>query len=101
MTSDPFLNSMDPGMGSHWYPNPMEAVIDSGGRILVPKQLRDALGLTPGSTVDISAYGPGLQIVPGGRSARLVRNKDGRLVANADTVVTDEMMFALIDSGRR
>lgn len=88
-------------MGSYWYPNPMEAVIDSGGRILVPKQLRDALGLTPGSTVDISAYGPGLQIVPGGRSARLVRSKDGRLVANADTVVTDEMMFAFIDSGRR
>lgn len=79
----------------------MKAVIDSGGRILVPKQLREALGLTPGSTVDISAYGTGLQIVPGGRSARLVRNKDGRLVANADTVVTDEMMFALIDSGRR
>ncbi|PRC59378.1 AbrB family transcriptional regulator, partial [Mycobacterium sp. ITM-2017-0098] len=31
----------------------MEAVIDSGGRIVLPKQLRDALGLVPGSTVDI------------------------------------------------
>ncbi|WP_205124383.1 AbrB/MazE/SpoVT family DNA-binding domain-containing protein [Tsukamurella asaccharolytica] len=28
---------------------PMEATVDSAGRILVPKQLRDALGITPGS----------------------------------------------------
>lgn len=79
----------------------MEAVIDSGGRVVLPKQLRDALGLTPGSTVDISAYGAGLQIVPGGRTARLERDADGRLIAKADTVVTDETMFGLIDAGRR
>lgn len=79
----------------------MEAVIDSWGRVVLPKQLRDALGLTPGSTVDISAYGAALQIVPAGRTARLERDEDGRLVATADTVVTDEMLFALIDAGRR
>lgn len=79
----------------------MEAIIDSGGRVVLPKQLRDALGLTPGSTVDISPYGSGLQIVPGGRTARLERDADGRLVAAADTKVTDEMLFGLIDSGRR
>ncbi|KMO67373.1 AbrB family looped-hinge helix DNA binding protein [Mycobacterium sp. BK558] len=79
----------------------MEAVIDSGGRIVLPKQLRDALGLTPGSKVDVSAYGGGLQITPGGRTARIERDANGRLVARADTEVSDEMMFALIDSGRR
>lgn len=79
----------------------MEAVIDSGGRIVLPKQLRDALGLVPGAKVDISAYGGGLQITPGGRTARIERDANGRLVAHADTEVTDEMMFALIDSGRR
>lgn len=79
----------------------MEAVIDSAGRVVLPKQLRDALGLAPGAKVDISAYGGGLHIVPGGRTAGLERDADGRLVARADTVVTDEMMFALIDSGRR
>jgi AbrB family looped-hinge helix DNA binding protein len=79
----------------------MEAVIDSGGRIVLPKQLRDALGLSPGATVDISAYGGGLQITPGGRTARVERDANGRLVARADTEVTDDMMFALIDSGRR
>lgn len=79
----------------------MEAVIDSGGRIVLPKQLRDALGLIPGSRVDVSAYGGGLQITPGGRTARVERDANGRLVARADTEVSDEMMFALIDSGRR
>lgn len=79
----------------------MEAVIDSGGRVVLPKQLRDALGLAPGATVDISAYGDGLRIVPGGRTARVARDADGRLVAQADTEITDEAMFALIDAARR
>ena len=79
----------------------MEATIDSAGRILLPKSLRDALGLAPGSKVDISAYGAGLQVIPGGRTARIVRGPDGRLVAVSETVVTDDDMFALIDSARR
>jgi len=33
--------------------------------------------------------------------ARLERDADGRLVARADTGVTDETMFALIDAARR
>jgi AbrB family looped-hinge helix DNA binding protein len=88
-------------MGFRWYAKPMEAVIDSGGRVVLPKQLRDALGLAPGSKVDISAYGDGLRIVPGGRTARVERDANGRLVARATTTVTDETMFALIDSMRR
>jgi len=79
----------------------MEAVIDSAGRIVLPKQLRDALALAPGTKVDISVYSGGLHVFPGESAARLERDEDGRLVARADTVVTDEMMFALIDSGRR
>lgn len=71
------------------------------GRVVVPKPLRDALGLIPGTVVDISRYGSGVQITPGGRTARLERDAAGRLVARSDTVVTDEMMFALIDAGRR
>lgn len=80
---------------------PMKAVIDSVGRIVVPKSLRDALGLTPGTVVDISQYGTGIQITPGGRTARLERDATGRLVAQSETTVTDETMFALIDAGRR
>ena len=78
----------------------MEASVDAVGRIVVPKPLRDALGLTPGTVVDISLYGAGLAVIPGGRTARLVE-EDGVLVADSDTVVTDEEVFRLIDAGRR
>jgi AbrB family looped-hinge helix DNA binding protein len=79
----------------------MEAVIDSMGRIVVPKPWRVALGLVPGSKVDISPYGAGLQVIPGGRTARLVQDEDGDWVARSQTVVTDETLYALIDAGRK
>jgi len=78
----------------------MKSSVDSAGRIVVPKPLRDALGLTAGSTIDISRYGAGLQLLPTGRTARLV-DESGVLVAAADRVIDDEEVFALIDTGRR
>jgi AbrB family looped-hinge helix DNA binding protein len=74
--------------------------MDSGGRVLVPKPLRDALGLQPGTTVDISRYGAGLQLIPAGRAARIVE-EDGVPVATGDTRIGDDDVFALIDAGRR
>lgn len=78
----------------------MEAVVDSVGRLVVPKAIRDALGLITGSKVDISLYGSGLHVIPIGRTARLVE-EDGRLVAESDTVVTDEDVFGLLESIRK
>lgn len=66
----------------------MEAKIDAVGRILVPKRLRDELGLAPGSTVDISRCGAGLQLLPAVRTARL-RDESGVLVATGDTAIDD------------
>ena len=78
----------------------MKVTLDSVGRIVLPKALRDALGLAPGSTVDISRYGSGLQLVPAGRTARLTR-ESGVLVATGETTIDDDDVFALIDAGRR
>ncbi len=78
----------------------METTIDAVGRIVVPKPLRDALGLTPGATVDISRYGAGLQLTPAGRTARLVE-ESGALVATGDTAIDDDVVFGLIDADRR
>ena len=79
----------------------MKATIDSGERILLPKSLRGAMSLTPGSKVDIQRYGAGLQITLAGSTACLARSDSGRLEAHSNTVVTDEMMFSLMGSGCR
>jgi AbrB family looped-hinge helix DNA binding protein len=78
----------------------VETSIDSVGRIVVPKPLRDALGLTPGSVVDISRYGAGLALLPAGRTAMLVE-EGGVLVATGETTIDDAAVFGLIDSARR
>jgi len=78
----------------------METTIDAAGRIVVPKLLRDALGLTAGASVDISRYGAGLSLVPVGRTARLVE-EHGALVATSETRFTDADVFALTDAVRR
>jgi AbrB family looped-hinge helix DNA binding protein len=89
-----------PVTGFRWYRFPMEAVIDQAGRVVLPKPIRDALGLLPGTKVDITPYGAGAQLLPAGRTARLVE-EDGVLVADAETAVDDDMVFALIDAGRK
>ncbi len=79
---------------------PMEVTIDQVGRIVVPKPLRDQLGLAPGSTVDVSLYGDGLHVAPGGRTATLER-RGGKLIAVAQTPISDDDVLGLIDSVRR
>jgi AbrB family looped-hinge helix DNA binding protein len=78
----------------------MKSTVDSVGRVVLPKALRDALGIEPGSTVDISRYGTGLQVVPSGRTAKLIL-ENGVMVASGGTVIDDETVFGLIDAGRR
>lgn len=78
----------------------METTIDGAGRLVVPKSLRDLLGLEPGARVDISQYGIGLQLIPMSRTARL-EQRDGATVAVSDTPITDKDVFGLIDAGRR
>lgn len=78
----------------------MDAVIDSAGRVVIPKVLRDALGLAPGTRVDISRHGAGVQVTPTERTATLQRGPHERLVATGTTPIDDDVMFAAIDAGR-
>jgi AbrB family looped-hinge helix DNA binding protein len=53
--------------------------IDSAGRVVIPKALRERLQLVPGSEIEISAHKGGLRIERVEREGRLLR-VDGRLV---------------------
>jgi bifunctional DNA-binding transcriptional regulator/antitoxin component of YhaV-PrlF toxin-antitoxin module len=68
---------------------------------MLPKAYRLRLGLEPGTKLDITPYGAGLALVPQTRSARIVRDQRGHLVAGSDTVLSDEELYAAIDAGRK
>jgi len=82
----------------------MRATIDQAGRLVIPKALRDALGLVPGE-VEVSADGAGLHIEP--LADDLLDDEDGLLVIPAGDVsvsavsVSDELVRALRDADQR
>ena len=65
----------------------MTTAIDSAGRIIVPKPLRDALGFAPGQTLDITAADGRLVIVIAPTPMRLKKRGKG-VVAVPDVAVT-------------
>jgi AbrB family looped-hinge helix DNA binding protein len=71
----------------------MKTTIDKAGRVVVPKVLRDEVGLTAGE-VDIVVDGAGLRIEVQPR-ARLVEEDGVLIVAGAGENLTDEMLDRL------
>ncbi len=77
----------------------MRATIDKAGRLVIPKSLRDSLGLQPGE-VDVRADGAGLRVEP--VSGETLDERDGRLVIPASGLaLDDDAVRALRDAGRR
>ena len=81
----------------------MSFSIDQGGRLVIPKAIRDRLGLKPGSQVDIVLRGGEISIVPVVPTQRLVRH--GRsLYAESSSVVPKldvAMVREVLESTRR
>lgn len=78
--------------------------IDKAGRIVVPKKLRDALHLVPGTRLSIERSGDRLTLMPGSIAARLVIEDGVPLIFPADSshapTLTSEMVTDLIEQGR-
>jgi AbrB family looped-hinge helix DNA binding protein len=61
--------------------NGMRTTIDSAGRIVVPKELRNALNLLGGDEVEIVLDGERLTLTPAARKVKLRRGPHGILSA--------------------
>ena len=77
----------------------MRATIDHAGRLVIPKQLRDHVGIRPG-TVEVTAEGSGLRIELPAEEALVERH--GRLViGGGGSPIDDETVRSLRDAGQR
>ena len=79
--------------------------IDKAGRLVVPKNLRDALHLTPGTRLKVERCGDNLILTPSSDRAQLVIENGAPLIFPADRsnapVLTNEMVTDLIAQGRQ
>jgi AbrB family looped-hinge helix DNA binding protein len=77
----------------------MKATIDKAGRLVIPKALRDSLGLVPGE-VEVTPEGAGLHVEP--LTDDQLEDEDGLLVIPAaDVTVGDGLVRTLRDADQR
>jgi AbrB family looped-hinge helix DNA binding protein len=68
----------------------MHVTIDGAGRVVVPKQLRDELGLTPKTPLEIDVVDGHLELSPPREPAKLVAGPHGPSIAATGTPITDK-----------
>jgi AbrB family looped-hinge helix DNA binding protein len=81
----------------------MRTAIDAAGRVIVPKSLRDEIGLRPGSPLEIRASDGALVIEPIPTAVTLVR-RGKRMVARPAAKLpklTQEEVRAALEGSRR
>ncbi|MGO9559123.1 MAG: AbrB/MazE/SpoVT family DNA-binding domain-containing protein [Acidimicrobiales bacterium] len=77
----------------------MKTTIDKAGRLVIPKAMRDRLGLQPGE-VELTADGAALRVEP--VSGETLVERDGRLVIpSSGSPLTDELVSELRDADQR
>lgn len=81
----------------------MRATIDGGGRVVVPKAVRERLGLLPGTQVELTERDGSLEVAPVPTPMRIV-GEPGREVLAADDdlpPLTAEAVRDVVERTRR
>jgi AbrB family looped-hinge helix DNA binding protein len=78
----------------------MHVSIDSAGRVVVPKQLRDELGLSPDTPLEIEVVDGHLELSVPHEPAKLIAGPHGPSIAATGTPITDENVRHTLEAVR-
>jgi AbrB family looped-hinge helix DNA binding protein len=78
----------------------MHVSIDRAGRVVVPKHLRDELGLTPQTPLEIDVVDGHLELSALHEPAKLVEGPNGPMVAATGIPFTDEDVRRTLEAVR-
>lgn len=81
----------------------MKSTIDSAGRVVIPKELREPLGLSGGGPVEIRERDGRIEIEPLETPMSLVRRAGGLVAVPVDELppLTDDVVRATLERTRR
>ena len=81
----------------------MRSVIDSTGRVVIPKDIRERLGLVGGRAVEITERDGRIEIEPATTAMKLVRRSRSLVAVPQENVspLTDDMVRATLERARR
>jgi AbrB family looped-hinge helix DNA binding protein len=78
----------------------MHVTIDRAGRVVVPKKLRDELGLTPELALEIEVVDGHIELAPTHEPATLVEGPNGPSIAATGTKLTDKVIRDTLEAIR-
>jgi AbrB family looped-hinge helix DNA binding protein len=78
----------------------MHVSIDSAGRVVVPKRLRDELGLTPNVPLEIDVVDGHLELSVPHKPTKLIDGPHGPSIAATGTPLTDEDVRLTLEAVR-
>lgn len=81
----------------------MKTTIDAAGRVVIPKSMRERLGLVGGRVVEIREREGSIEIEPAPTPMRLVKGARGPVAVPVEPLpaLTDEIVRATLERTRR
>jgi AbrB family looped-hinge helix DNA binding protein len=77
----------------------MKTTIDSAGRVVIPKKIRQQAGLEPGTVLDVRLHDGRVEIEPAPMPVRLVRK--GRFLVAVPEVEVDPLTIDEVEETRQ